>query len=231
MTLTFGIATAGTAVPGATGTDGDYAGGGYAGDDHGVPGGTVDYDLGYDANGWDTQGFRSPAAGYLDNHETAQLTLGVRPAHRRENGRGGSHARTAGRAGQQAGQPNWVPDAAGSTGPWLPDQPRAARAARRGRRAKPGRRPRRPGARTARRGPKVKVKGSWWRHWTLAEGPGRAARPHRRVHHAGRHRGRRGLRGDAGPHRGDGRHRLRADHRLLQQRHPDRAVRHHQPGS
>src|SRR6202023_3085469 len=60
--------------------DGDYANGGYgdggyAGNDPGAVGasGTVDYDLGYDANGWDTQGFRSPTAGYLDNHETAQL--------------------------------------------------------------------------------------------------------------------------------------------------------------
>src|SRR5580658_7185815 len=70
-----------------------YAGGGHAGNDHEVLGGTVDYDLGYDANGWDTQGFRSPAAGYLDNHETAQLGDGGgagtagRPRHGRENGR------------------------------------------------------------------------------------------------------------------------------------------------
>ena len=28
-------------------------------------GGNVDYDLGYDANGWDTNGFRSPEAGYV----------------------------------------------------------------------------------------------------------------------------------------------------------------------
>ena len=37
------------------------------------------------------------------------------------------------------------------------------------------------------------------------------------------------LRADAGPHRGDGRHRLRAVRGLLQQRHPHRPVRHHEP--
>src|SRR5580700_8366636 len=79
------------------GPDGDYANGGNTGNDHGAAGGTVDYDLGYDADGWDTQGFRSPTAGYLDNHETAQLGDGdggvgmaTRPRH------GGSHARPAG---------------------------------------------------------------------------------------------------------------------------------------
>ncbi|MGC1568077.1 MAG: hypothetical protein WA794_18875, partial [Trebonia sp.] len=80
-----------------TGADGDrpnggYGDGGYAGNDHGALGGTVDYDLGYDANGWDTQGFRSPTAGYLDNHETAQPGDGgagtpARPKHGREHGR------------------------------------------------------------------------------------------------------------------------------------------------
>ena len=48
--------------------------------------GNIDYDLGYDANGWDTNGFRSPEggygpeAGYLDSHESG-------PARR--SGRGG----------------------------------------------------------------------------------------------------------------------------------------------
>ena len=63
----------------------------------------------------------------------------------------------------------------------------------------------------------------------LAEGPRRGARRHRRVHHPGRRHDRRGLRGDAGPHRGDGRHRLRAVRRLLQRRRADRAVRQHRP--
>ena len=46
---------------------GDAADGGYAdgGNGHGTLGATVDYDLGYDANGWDTQGFRSPAAVHM----------------------------------------------------------------------------------------------------------------------------------------------------------------------
>ena len=40
------------------------AGGGYQGN-----AADVDYDLGYDAEGWDTQGFRRPEPGYLDSHE------------------------------------------------------------------------------------------------------------------------------------------------------------------
>jgi membrane peptidoglycan carboxypeptidase len=131
---------------------GNGADGGYAGNEPGGPAGTVDYDLGYDANGWDTQGFRSPAAGYVDNHETAQLGSGVGTTDRPGNGRGGSHARTA-----STQQVNWAPEAPGTTGPWLPDQPQQP--GRRGHRARPGG-PRGP------RGPRVKVKGSWWRHWT-----------------------------------------------------------------
>ena len=199
MTLTFGIAAT---------RDGRAWGDG-ADEDHGAMGGsgTVDYDLGYDANGWDTQGFRSPTAGYLDNHETAQLGDGdggvgtaARPRHGREdghedgradgpangygNGRGGSHARPAGAPQDgflQAGSPAWAPEVPGSTGPWLPDETgqtvQINHSGRRGRRTRPGgpqgpdgpdgpggpngpRRPRGP------RTPQVKVKGSWWRHWT-----------------------------------------------------------------
>jgi membrane peptidoglycan carboxypeptidase len=160
-----------------SGADGNYANGdhddgGYAGNDHGAVGGTVDYDLGYDANGWDTQGFRSPTAGYLDNHETAQPGNDVRTAPRRENGRGGSHARTS--STQQVGPLNWAPDAPdaphapdapdapGSTGPWLPVPPGSPLApGRRGRRARTGG----PGGPKPPRGG-LKVKGSWWRHWT-----------------------------------------------------------------
>jgi membrane peptidoglycan carboxypeptidase len=132
--------------------------GGYASNDHGALGGTVDYELSYDANGWDTQGFRSPTAGYLDNHDTANLGS----ATQRGNGRGGSHARTTG--SQQVDPPSWAPDAPGSTGPWLPVPPGPpVPPGRRGRRAKPG-----GGGPQGPRGPqqKVKVKGSWWRHWT-----------------------------------------------------------------
>jgi membrane peptidoglycan carboxypeptidase len=144
----------------------DGAGEGYVGDDHGVFGGTVDYDLGYDANGWDTQGFRSPTAGYSDQHETAQPG-GVRTAPRPEDGLGGSHARTA--STEQPDPLTWAPGALeapgeapgapGSTaGPWLPDQP--------GQPMQPGRRGRSGGPRGP-QGPRApKVKGSWWRHWT-----------------------------------------------------------------
>ena len=34
----------------------------------------VDYDLGYDAPGWDTQGFRRPEAGYVDSHESGRAS-------------------------------------------------------------------------------------------------------------------------------------------------------------
>ena len=199
--------------------DGGHDDGGHAGNDHGAVGGTVDYDLGYDANGWDTQGFRSPTAGYLDNHETAQPGNGGvgtagRPKHGREhgrehgrddgrddgpangydpthgygNGRGGSHARTAGaqQAGtQQAGTQQagtwqadtqaWAPEVPGSTGAWLPDQTgQTVQLNQPGRRARPGGPqgpdgpPGPPGPLGPRgpRGPRVKVKGSWWRHWT-----------------------------------------------------------------
>ena len=50
--------------------------------------GNIDYDLGYDANGWDTNGFRSPEtgygpeAGYLDSHESG-------PARHADRGYGG----------------------------------------------------------------------------------------------------------------------------------------------
>ena len=58
------------AVGGSGAVGGDWNSGG---GDNGVVGGTVDYDLGYDANGWDTQGFRSPAASYLDSRDTAHV--------------------------------------------------------------------------------------------------------------------------------------------------------------
>jgi membrane peptidoglycan carboxypeptidase len=157
------------------GADEGYTDGDYAGNDHGALGGTVDYDLGYDANGWDTQGFRSPTAGYLDNHETAQLGRGVSPVtgpenghgnghgydsgneygrgngNGRGNGRGGSHARTA--STQQLGSPGWAPP-----GPQAPHAPQGPLGP--GGPQGPGGGPKGP------RGPRVKVKGSWWRHWT-----------------------------------------------------------------
>src|ERR1035441_3020574 len=66
-------------------------------------GGHVDYDLGYDANGWDTNGFRSREAGYLDRHDpgqagrsgTSRASIGtaVRP--------GGDHAADGRRSGSR----------------------------------------------------------------------------------------------------------------------------------
>ena len=133
----------------------------------GVMSGTVDYDLGYDANGWDTQGFRKPEADYLDSSKetgsAGQETVGAGTAVRRGNGRTGrglrvgSHARTT---SLQAEPATWQPGAPGSAGPWLPDQP-TRRGHRSGGPAGPGR-----------GGSRVKVKGSWWRHWTLRKALG-----------------------------------------------------------
>ncbi len=139
--------------------------------------GDVDYDLGYDAAGWDTQGFRRPEADFLDSHEPGQADViggagsdaaggagagnggagngggvggvgtAVRPGHGRplRGRREGSHARSAG-TGQtrsagidQTSQLGWESEAtAGFGGPGRPGPDRT----------------------------RVKVKGSWWRHWT-----------------------------------------------------------------
>jgi membrane peptidoglycan carboxypeptidase len=184
---------------GAAGADGPDGGQwNYDGAGHGVLGGTVDYDLGYDANGWDTQGFRSPTAGYLDNRDAVQPgpaqpdavrpgrpnpdavrpgpadrgtarpaaasqdTAYLDPAPRPADGRGGSHARTAGAPAAEA--LSYAPDGPGSADPWLPGQPVPGQPAPGER---PGRRGRRGDGGPPRRGlPPVKVKGSWWRHWT-----------------------------------------------------------------
>ena len=141
------------------GADGDYGV-----TDHqwlgtgGIASGTIDYDLGYDAVGWDTQGFRSPEAGYLDSKDTGSAG----PAVRKENGRaprgGGSHARTA---GPRDVEPlTWGTDLPGSTGPWIADPGHRAPAG-------PGR-----GGPPGRGRSRVKVKGSWWRHWTLRKALG-----------------------------------------------------------
>ena len=162
----------------ADGTDGDYAGGDYqALASHGVLKSAVDYDLGYDANGWDTQGFRRPEAGYLDDKDTGHPDGGqaggpdapvtdylgdgdAGTARRRGNGPAASHARTADL--QDLEQLSWEPDPSGSTGPWLPERP-----GRRGRRDRHGAAGQTwgPGNRGRDRSP-VKVPGSWWRHWT-----------------------------------------------------------------
>ncbi len=120
-------------------SSGGYATGGYAGGGYETPAGhgnTVDYDLGYDAQGWDTQGFRRPQAGYPDDQTAGYLGAG-RAAQPR-NARTGSHARTTGVA--QALPPGW-----GAGGP--------------------GRGPGTGGG-NGRNGSPPKVKGSWWRHWT-----------------------------------------------------------------
>jgi membrane peptidoglycan carboxypeptidase len=164
----------------------------------------VDYDLGYDAPGWDTQGFRRPEAGYPDSHESGQTSGGrrggvgtaVRPGEGPGEGPGHSRAASPPVAGPSpAGPLSVAPPPAGpvataetsqlgwdseATGLWTPEAPV------RGRRAMSGGGPGGPGGPRGPRGPrgfggpgrrglerpKVKVKGSWWRHWTLRKALG-----------------------------------------------------------
>jgi len=176
----------GTVGHGRPAADGDYRGN--AGD--------VDYDLGYDSTGWDTQGFRRPDADFADSHEAGRsrdfdrggVGTAVRPDHGRapRGRRDGSHARAAGSAtdAAESTQLNLETEATGS--PWAPEAPaRGRRGNRGGGTGSPGgaggpggpRRPRGPRglAGPGRRGldrPRVKVKGSWWRHWTLRKAVG-----------------------------------------------------------
>ena len=127
----------------------------------GGSGGTVDYDLGYDAQDFATDGFRRPEADYLGSPDpgSAGGTRGgvgtaVRPDHGRTvwGRREGSHSRAAG---------------TDETSPLRRDS-EVTRGLRppRGLAAPPGR---------GRRGPRrtqVKVKGNWWRHWTLRKAVG-----------------------------------------------------------
>jgi membrane peptidoglycan carboxypeptidase len=148
------------------------ADGGYRGN-----AGDVDYDLGYDSPGWDTQGFRRPDADFADSHESGQsrdverggVGTAVRPDpdHAATGRREASHARgaapAAGPAGLMAGaeestQLNWETEATGDL--WAPEVPARGRRASRG-----------PGRRGPDRSP-VKAKGSWWRHWTLRKALG-----------------------------------------------------------
>ena len=174
------IGTAGNGRPPA---DGGYRGN--AGD--------VDYDLGYDAEGWDTQGFRRPETDYLDSHEpgyadgivagaesgedrgSGAAASGVRTAVRPDGGRAprgrkdGSHARPGGT--EQTSQLGWESEATGAL--WAPEAPS------RGGPGGPGG-PRRPHGPRGFGGPgrrgldrtRVKVKGSWWRHWTWRKAVG-----------------------------------------------------------
>jgi membrane peptidoglycan carboxypeptidase len=171
---------AGTAGRGRPSADGGYRGN--AGD--------VDYDLGYDSTGWDTQGFRRPEAGFDDGQEAGRsrdvgrggVGTAVRPDHGRapRGRRDRSHARAAGPAAgaEESTQLNWENEATG--GMWAPEAPaRGRRGSRGGGAGGPGgpRRPRGPRGLVGpgRRGldrPRVKVKGSWWRHWTLRKALG-----------------------------------------------------------
>ena len=114
---------AGTAGRGRPPADGGYRGN--AGD--------VDYDLGYDSTGWDTQGFRRTEADFIDGHEEGLsrdagrggVGTAVRPDHgRAPRGRhDGGHARAAGPAAgpEESTQLNWENEATG--GMWAPEAP------------------------------------------------------------------------------------------------------------
>ena len=201
----------GTAGHGRPAADGGYRGN--AAD--------VDYDLGYDAEGWDTQGFRRPEADFLDSHEpghaggigggagsdraedshpadaTGAVGTAVRPDHGRtlRGRRDGSHAHAPRRhrGDQPAGRESEATGApADSRGP-RPRRPRR----RPGwtRRTEQAARPaglRRTGA--PRAGPdQGQGQGQLVAALDVAEGRGRAAGGCRRRHRARRHRGGRGL--------------------------------------
>jgi membrane peptidoglycan carboxypeptidase len=131
---------------------------------HGRPGanggygGTVDYDLGYDGNGWDTNGFRSPAAGYpaADYVNSQPHATGAHATRTQEAG---------GVSTQEIRAPQWEPGAPGASGLGAPELPHGP-AGPRGPRGLSG-----PGRRGRNR-TGVKVKGSWWRHWTLRKAAG-----------------------------------------------------------
>jgi membrane peptidoglycan carboxypeptidase len=168
------------------GADERYASGDYAAlESHGVLRSTIDYDLGYEANGWDTQGFRRPEAGDLDSRAVGDLDSrpigdvdsraagdlagnGARPAPSQGNGHAGSHARASElRTGDPLGR---EPGPYGSTGSWAPDWP-GGPGHRGGPEAfrDPGRQAR---DRSATKVARAKVKGSWWRHWTVRKALG-----------------------------------------------------------
>jgi membrane peptidoglycan carboxypeptidase len=179
--------------------------------DGGLAGGNganVDYDLGYDAAGWDTDGFRSPEADYLDSnsrgHGAGSIGTAVRTGYGRvrDGHRPGAHSRPAGGPdprtgggaqanGADTGRSGWESEATGAlwapqapgrggdpdgpTGPYRPDGPTGP--------YQPGgpRRPLPPGGPRGPRGPqrqpprgrgRAKIKGSWWRHWTLRKALG-----------------------------------------------------------
>jgi len=118
------------------------------------PAGNIDYDLGYDANGWDTNGFRRPEAGYLDTPASAAVTHDARPgadvssvgavgpktagAHAAGTRAAGAHtlgaravgAHTAGVHGpgtQEAGRLDWEPSSPGRDDLWVPGRPGTGR--------------------------------------------------------------------------------------------------------
>jgi membrane peptidoglycan carboxypeptidase len=159
--------------------------------------GEIDYDLGYDAPGWDTQGFRRPEADLPDSH-------GGRDGHGSPDGTGRDSGLTRGGVGtavrpeplgggrdgsppgaEETSRLNWESEA---TGLWVPETPVRGRRGAHGSPsglggARGGRPPRsQQGPRGLRglTGPdrrgadhtRVKFKGSWWRHWTLRKAVG-----------------------------------------------------------
>ena len=130
---------AGPAGPGRPPADGGYRGNA----------GEIDYDLGYDAPGWDTQGFRRPDTDHLDSH-------GPRDGH---DGTGRGPGLTRGGVGTAVRPEPRLGGARGGRPPRSQQRPRGLRGL-----TGPGRR----GADRTR----VNFKGSWWRHWTLRKAVG-----------------------------------------------------------
>jgi membrane peptidoglycan carboxypeptidase len=170
---------------GGNGADGGYGS---------AAAGTVDYDLGYDANGWDTQGFRRPATGYPDPQGPDPQGPGYQGPGSQHMGhqdmgsadpappRGGAHA-AGGPVQTLSAAPaeplSWSPELPATDVPWRPDEPAPELPATGEIMPEhllpgqpvpdgpvPGRRRRGSGGPPRRGAPPVKVKGSWWRHWT-----------------------------------------------------------------
>jgi len=169
--------------PGPAGHGRPSADGGFRGN-----AGEIDYDLGYDAPGWDTQGFRRPEADFLDGHggrdghgspdgtgrDSGVTRNGVGTAVRPEPRRALPGGRDVSQPGaEETSRLNWESEA---TGLWVPETPVRGRRGAHGSPSGP-RGPRGlrgltgPGRRGADR-TRVKVKGSWWRHWTLRKAVG-----------------------------------------------------------
>jgi membrane peptidoglycan carboxypeptidase len=122
--------------------------------------GNVDYDLGYGDNGWDTQGFRTPNGGHRRSRRDDNFGPPTEAYNPVERDLITSPARP-GPMGPGSMGPAPMPPGPLAPGPMAPR--RSHRGGGPGGPGGPGGRP-----------DKVKIKGSWWRHWTWRKALGLA---------------------------------------------------------